>query len=656
MRLSILKRALVLFCFSMISCTIFAQKSKMDSLKSLLPTAKDTVYIKTLLDICWTYRNLHLDSAEKYCREAYVLSQKNNHIYLFTLSTHYFGVIALSRGNTAQALDYYYRVIELAEKNGYTERLAFVYQGIGRINNLQKDYQQAIVNTNRSLALFEKLKDQLGVSYCYLTLGEVATNQKKYKDGLSYYNKSLQIRQKLNNQNGVAAVYSLMGENYQLQAKYAESIYYLKKSQEIFSKLGDIRGNVMVFNRIGKIYMIQNDSRQAITYFEQSIRLARKTGITQILIDAYQNIAKACIMEKNYIKAYQYEAMLNSYKDSVLNQEKEKNAQEIEAKYRSVKREQDILSLQKVNSDQRNLTYLSIIISLLMAGVGVVFYFNIRQKRNSNHLLLIQQKEIQEKNEALMRLNEEITLQNQEITKQRDEQEKINIFKDKLFSIISHDLRSPLASLSNSLFLFKSKMLSDEERNTLTDMLSRDYQATSYLLDNLLNWTRMQMQGLKLSPKQLNLGELVRENFNLLKPQAEKKGISLESNIADELAVFADLEMTKTVIRNLLHNAIKYSFQGGIVKVPAYIEAENIVISIKDNGRGMSIEEQQNLFGSEHFSKHGTANEKGSGLGLLLCKDFIEKNKGTIWVESIENEGSTFSFTLPKSPIIFTNL
>jgi two-component system, sensor histidine kinase and response regulator len=656
MRLSILKQTLIIICFSTISCTIFAQQSKIDSLKGLLPAAKDTVYIKTLLDICWVYRNLQLDSAEKYCEEANILSQKNKHTYLFTLSLHYSGVVALNRGNTAQALDYYYRVLELAEQNGYTERLAFVYQGIGRINNLQKNYKQAIIHTNRSMALFEKLNDQLGISYCYLTLGEAATNQKKFKEGLFYYNQSLHIRQKLNNQSGIAAIYSLMGENEQLQAKYKESIDYLKKAEEIFSKLGDTRGMVTVLNRIGKIYMIQNDHKQAISYFEQSIKLARQTGITQILTEAYQNIAKTYAVENDYVKAYQYEAMLNSYKDSVLNEEKEKNAQEIEAKYRSVKREQAILSLKKANSDQRSLTYLSIIISLLMAAVGIVFYFNIRQKRKSNQLLLIQQKEIQEKNGALMRLNEEITLQNQEITSQRDEQEKINIFKDKLFSIISHDLRSPLASLANSLFLFKSKILSEEERNTLTEMLLRDYQATSYLLDNLLNWTRMQMQGLKINPKQLNLSELVRENFDLLKPQAEKKGISLESKVSDELAAFADLEMTKTVIRNLLHNAIKYSFQGGVVKISAHSEAENIVISIKDSGRGMSMEEQKKLFGLEYFSKYGTANEKGSGLGLLLCKDFTEKNKGTIWVESIENEGSTFSFTLPKSTTIPANL
>ena len=644
------KWVFVFIFYFLTNCTVSAQKSTIDSLKKLLPTAKDTTYIKVLTDICWAYRNTQLDSAEKYGREAYILSQKNNNTYLFALSTHYLGVIALSRGNTAQALDYYYRVVELAERNGYLERLAFVYQGIGRINNLQGNYQQAILYTNRSLELFEKLNNQLGVSYCYLALGEVFTSQKKFQEGLDYYSQALLIRQKLNNQNGLAAIYSLIGENYQLQLKYKEAIDYLNRAQDIFSKQNDNRGMVTVLNRIGKIYMIQNQTDRALNYFGKSIRIARQTGITQVLKESYQNLTKIYVAKNDYAKAYRYEVLLNNYKDSVLDAEREKKAQEIEAKYMSVKRDQDILLLKKENRNQRNLTYL-IIISLLMAVVGLILYFNIRQNRKNHRLLLTQKKEIQEKNEALMRLNEEITLQNQEITRQRDDQEKMNIFKDKLFSIISHDLRSPLASLENSLFLFKSNFLSEEEKNTLIDMLSRDYQATSYLLDNLLNWTRMQMQGLKIATKQLNLTALVKENFSLLKPQAEKKGISLECSIPDDITVFADSEMVKIVIRNLIHNAIKYTPPNGKIRVTCFIIKNYIITAVQDSGRGMSMAEQKKLFSPEHFSKHGTANEKGSGLGLLLCKDFVEKNNGTIWVESIENEGSTFSFTLPINPV-----
>lgn len=654
MRLSILRRAIVLICFSVISCTIFAQKSKIDSLNILLPKAKNKKNI--FINLCWAYRNIQTDSAEKYGKEALKLAEIQQHDSSLAVANHYLGVIAQSRGITSECLSYYFKVVEIAEKNNFQERLAFVYQGIGRVNQHQGNYSYALSYTNRSLALFERLQSQSGISYCYITLGEIYTKQKSYALGLEYYDKAFIIRKKQNNTDGIGTVYSLIGENLLLQRKYKEAKNFLEDAEKIFIKTENLRSTIIVYNRIAEIYIIEKEWEKALYYSKESEKMAYRTGLTEFIKKSYQNIIDAYIAQEDYVRAYSYQLLLLQHKDSITDIEKQINTQEVEAKYMSAKREQDILLLKKENKNQQNLIYLSIIIFLLMFAVGITFYFNIRQKRNSNHLLLVQQKEIQEKNEALMRLNEEITLQNQEITKQRDEQEKINIFKDKLFSIISHDLRSPLASLSSSLFLFKSKILSDKERNTLIDLLSRDYQATSYLLDNLLNWTRMQMQGLKIDPKMINLTDLVKENFNLLKPQAEKKDISLICNTPESLVVFADLEMVKTVIRNLIHNAIKYTPPKGNILVNSFITADYIITAIQDSGRGMSIEEQKKLFSSEHFSKYGTSNEKGSGLGLLLCKDFIEKNKGTIWVESIENEGSTFSFTLPKSPTIPTNL
>jgi K+-sensing histidine kinase KdpD len=203
--------------------------------------------------------------------------------------------------------------------------------------------------------------------------------------------------------------------------------------------------------------------------------------------------------------------------------------------------------------------------------------------------------------------------------------------------------------LKGAILLFKTNILTPSEQDNLIDKLSNDLQSSSYLLDNLLNWTQSQMQGLKVKSQKLVLYDLVKENIALLASQAALKSIYLENHVSENIVAFADLEMTKTVIRNLLHNAIKYSFPQGIVNTSAYIDKEQrrVVVSIKDNGRGMNQEEMNRLFSETHFSKHGTANEKGSGLGLLLSKEFVEKNGGELWVESIENKGSTFIFSLP---------
>jgi len=488
------------------------------------------------------------------------------------------------------------------------------------------------------------------LSYCYLTLGEVYTKISDYPQALNFYRQALAIRQQINHKEGLGAVYSLIGETLLQQGKYQEALDSLQKAEKIFSAIQDIRGKITVLNRIAKVYSFQKNWEDALEYARTSEKLAKQTGITESIKDIYLTIIDIYIGKNDYVNAYHYQRMLSAYKDSLLDKEKEERNQEIQAKYLTNKRLQDIERLKAENQNQRIIIYLSLVIAFLLLIGGIIFYLNIQEKKKHNQLLLLQKKQIQEANEKLAQFNKDILAQNESITQEKEKQEKINHFKDKLFSIISHDLRNPLASLKGGLELLKEDFLSTQDKNHLIERLSSDLQATSYLLDNLLNWTRTQMQGLKINATEVNLSNLIEENFNLFRPHAENKKISLQSNVPADVYVWADIEMTKLIVRNLIHNAIKYTSFMGVVRVSTFFVDTYVIIAVQDTGRGMSKEEQEKLFGIEHFSKQGTSNEKGSGLGLLLVKDFVEKNNGTIWVESIENEGSTFSFTLPKAP------
>jgi signal transduction histidine kinase len=644
------KYLLILGFLFLMRLDVLSQQNEIDSLKRLLLYAKDTTYIKLLTDICWKYRNINSDSAEKYGKEALLLAQKANKPYLITLANQYLGIIAQSKGKYAESLEYYYKVIELAEKYNYSERLAYLYQSMGRMNQQQGDYEQAIKYTQQSLSLFKKLNHQLGLSYCYLTLGEVYTKISAYPQALNFYRQALAIRQQINHKEGLGAVYSLIGETLLQQGKYQEALDSLQKAEKIFSAIQDIRGKITVLNRIAKVYSFQKNWEDALEYARTSEKLAKQTGITESIKDIYLTIIDIYIGKNDYVNAYHYQRMLSAYKDSLLDKEKEERNQEIQAKYLTNKRLQDIERLKAENQNQRIIIYLSLVIAFLLLIGGIIFYLNIQEKKKHNQLLLLQKKQIQEANEKLAQFNKDILAQNESITQEKEKQEKINHFKDKLFSIISHDLRNPLASLKGGLELLKEDFLSTQDKNHLIERLSSDLQATSYLLDNLLNWTRTQMQGLKINATEVNLSNLIEENFNLFRPHAENKKISLQSNVPADVYVWADIEMTKLIVRNLIHNAIKYTSFMGVVRVSTFFVDTYVIIAVQDTGRGMSKEEQEKLFGIEHFSKQGTSNEKGSGLGLLLVKDFVEKNHGTIWVESIENEGSTFSFTLPKAP------
>jgi signal transduction histidine kinase len=643
------KYLLILGFLFLMRLDVLSQQNEIDSLKRLLLYAKDTTYIKLLTDICWKYRNINSDSAEKYGKEALPLAQKANKPYLITLANQYLGVIAQSKGKYAESLEYYYKVIELAEKYNYSERLAYLYQSMGRMNQQQGDYEQAIKYTQQSLSLFKKLNHQLGLSDCYLTLGEVYTKISAYPQALNFYRQALAIRQQINHKEGLGAVYSLIGETLLQQGKYQEALDSLQKAEKIFSAIQDIRSKIAVLNRIAKVYSFQKNWEDALEYARTSEKLAKQTGITESIKDIYLTIIDIYIGKNDYVNAYHYQRMLSAYKDSLSDKEKEERNQEIQAKYLTNKRLQDIERLKAENQNQRIIIYLSLVIAFLLLIGGIIFYLNIQEKKKHNQLLLLQKKQIQEANEKLAQFNKDILAQNESITQEKEKQEKINHFKDKLFSIISHDLRNPLASLKGGLELLKEDFLSTQDKNHLIEWLSRDLQATSYLLDNLLNWTKTQMQGLKINAIEVNLSNLIEENFNLFRPHAENKKISLQSNVPADVYVWADIEMTKLIVRNLIHNAIKYTSFMGVVRVSTFFVDTYVIIAVQDTGRGMSKEEQEKLFGIEHFSKQGTSNEKGSGLGLLLVKDFVEKNNGTIWVESIENKGSTFSFTLPKA-------
>ncbi|MND91739.1 Adaptive-response sensory-kinase SasA [compost metagenome] len=241
----------------------------------------------------------------------------------------------------------------------------------------------------------------------------------------------------------------------------------------------------------------------------------------------------------------------------------------------------------------------------------------------------------------------EITQQNKLISKQYKNLENQDLIKIKVFSIISHDLRGPLTSLQGLLNLFNDRLIEVDEFKELSMEVTERVRHNLQLLDNLLYWSNSQMLGLRVEAKQIELNNLVDEFLHLLRPEADAKNIIIENKLSENSIAYADINMIKVVIRNLLSNAIKFTRQGGRIKINSRKDGDAMVFSVEDNGVGISRENQMKLFSMDHFSTKGTANEVGTGLGLILCKDFIERNGGKIWTMSELGKGSTFSFSLP---------
>jgi PAS domain S-box-containing protein len=247
-----------------------------------------------------------------------------------------------------------------------------------------------------------------------------------------------------------------------------------------------------------------------------------------------------------------------------------------------------------------------------------------------------------------------------DITKRKTAEQKLkasehrlkvaNTTKDKLFSIIAHDLKSPLNSiLGFSELLIKKTQTSDiEKTKKFATIINTSAKNNIHLLDNLLTWGKTQMEQIEFKPKNLVLQAIGEETLLVLNSSASLKNIKLISSLSDNIVAYADQEMLSLILRNLIQNAIKFTHSGGEVGISAVSKQDHIEISVTDNGIGITKENKKKLFGADvNFTMNGTENESGSGLGLMLCKEFVEKHGGKIWVESAVRKGSKFVFTLP---------
>ena len=286
-------------------------------------------------------------------------------------------------------------------------------------------------------------------------------------------------------------------------------------------------------------------------------------------------------------------------------------------------------------------TWFYVLLALALVGFGAFLYY-------------LRALEIKRRNVVLQQVVAERTLdirnQNKAITTQREELQQLNLVKDKLLSVISHDLRGPIAAVAGLLGLLKSGHLNYKELMTQSSSLNNEVHGLTYLLDNLLSWSKSQMQGFNLNREEVPLSQVVEENLRVIVPMSDHKELNISNEIPKDLMVYTDRILLSMVIRNLMMNAIKFTHKKGEIKLTCKQEGDTVTVCVQDNGVGISKEDLKRLFDTQnHYSKMGTANEAGTGIGLLLCKEFLELDGGRIWAESEPGKGSVFKFTLQAS-------
>jgi signal transduction histidine kinase len=262
-----------------------------------------------------------------------------------------------------------------------------------------------------------------------------------------------------------------------------------------------------------------------------------------------------------------------------------------------------------------------------------------------------EKKKQQKINIMLEHKNSEVLEQKAGLDHQTVKLNDLNTLKDRLIAILAHDLRAPLSTLRGLFDLLQDDTISYEEMLAMIPDVIKKLEYTSDFLDTLLFWINSQMETFDKAVKKFSISEVLVNEIQNYREPASRKGIEIIGNIPDKLTVFADPGSVQIVVRNLITNAIKFSGKGDIIQISANQDGENILISIRDTGEGMTAEQAKKLFKSKVDSKIGTHNEQGTGMGLLFCKDLVEKCQGKIWVKSEQGAGSEFSFTVPTTII-----
>ncbi|MRT92253.1 tetratricopeptide repeat-containing sensor histidine kinase [Ancylomarina sp. 16SWW S1-10-2] len=565
-------------------------------------------------------------------------------------------IVYYVQGNYPLALEYYQKSLSINEEEDSKMQVANCLNNIATIYSEQGDYTSAFPYYQKSYKISKEISYKKGEAWGLNNLGELCRKQDNFKQALTYYHESIKINEEIGDEKEVARSMNNIGRIYFSQGKNTLAFDFyqkaLKKSEQVNDRLQILNS----YANLGAYYLGASNLKKALKYTQESFTIAKELENLNQQKRIHLQLSEIYTATKNYKIALENYILYKELNDRVFNEKNIKELSRLEYQYEFDKEKQAIeLDQQKKGAitaektkHQHILNMVFIFGFVLMLSLIIVILRSSIQKRKANTILRLQKKQIEKTNEAL-------TLQKEEIQKFAFELEKANETKDKFFSIIAHDLKSPFnALLGFSDFLLKNHTtIDEEERGSFIKIINESSVKTYKFLEDLLTWARTQTGKIKFTTELINLSALITETSSLLEESACNKGIKLLLSDEKDLSVEADKNMLETVIRNLLSNAIKFTHKGGVIEVKSQTVTDQknqkfAEISVKDNGVGIPLEIQSKLFKiTENVSTKGTEDETGTGLGLILCKEFVDKHNGKIWVESNVDKGSLFVFRIP---------
>ncbi|XCF06076.1 tetratricopeptide repeat-containing sensor histidine kinase [Tamlana crocina] len=562
------------------------------------------------------------------------------------------GLIEIKRGNYTKGLQYSLLAISELEKRNLTKELNVTYSNLAEAYYNINAYDKALEFYLKALEKQKLLKDVEGINQSSLKLAELYSNRKEHRKAIDYYQSVLQSN--VTNSDSLRGVLlPKLGGEYLKFNDYGNATKYLVQGYNLNHRSNDQLGMLLTLNNLGDLNIRQNRLKTAESQLMEAGELARALDNKAELLKHYKLLKTLDSTRKRFDKAFVWQREYYELNKALKNDEPEitastssidefgLNPDTAEEMRLGDSNEQSMAATTTAsNSADERLRKFKLIFYGLLAALAIVstFLVLIYLKRN-NHIKYMQ--ELEEK-------NLKIELQNEAFLEQTKHLENVNNVKDKLFSIVSHDLKDSLSSINGFIDLLREGSLSREEFDNLIPELSENANNASLLLFNLLNWSKSQMQSLEPKPSLFDVQEVFEDKVKLIEPRMQSKGINLVDHSLRDFA-YADRSMFEIVIQNLLANALKFCSKGDTITISNHISNGSCIISIADTGVGISKENLSKLFKNSSFTTVGTNNEKGTGLGLSICKELVELNNGKIWVESTQGVGSTFYVQLPKS-------
>jgi signal transduction histidine kinase/tetratricopeptide (TPR) repeat protein len=545
-----------------------------------------------------------------------------------------------------KALEYAFKALHVANENSIDELKANLYNLIGSLNKDLKNLDLAEKYYTLAFKEWERSKNISGLSTAYNNLGIILIEKGDLQKALEYYTKSLELATQQRDSSGIASAHNNIGFLYARINEFDKALNSYLRSYDISVKTHQINAAHNTLNNIASTYLKQGKLEKADEALSKALKNILNVEDPAYKQETYQLLSELNARKGDFQKAYRYKAIELAYADTLYTQQRLSSIAEMQTRYETETKEKEIellkkdvelkeLQYQKQKSFQQVLVSLTLL--LLAIFIGTSLMLGIIRKKN---------KQLAEKNKELFEINQKLKQSEKNLS-------ELNATKDKLFSIIAHDLKNPFNALIGFSDILERNFnhLTDNEKKEYISVISDSAQNLYKLLDNLLQWTRAQTGSINYIPEKFKLEPLIKQEVVNLNANAEKKRINVSVNASTQVSVYADKNNIATVIRNLLSNAIKFTDIGGNIEITASESQEYpkmAEVIVKDSGVGIDQDDLERIFlidGS--FSTKGTANETGTGLGLLLCHEFVTKNNGKIWVNSSKGSGSEFHFTIP---------